>query len=596
MGSGTPPADARLEKQRQVHELLTKANEAYMRGDVASAREKCNEVLKIEPDNTQARFMLGLIERRAGGAGFPGGRSPVSALPDAAHLREAVENARTTVPKVVLPSDLAASSAAAGTLHPRRAAVVPSQAPPPAKTPSWLSLTLLLWVAAAILVILVMVFIVLVFERFLAGKRQRIAQARLFEQLQIASAIAETAGEGEAAAAQAAFAAVAPAEEYSSPAPADEERSAPDSPPDDREIDYWGGGAEKKKVSPTAVPMVDQAAGGESPAAPEEEDVIPAEKAFAGEVAPAEESTPSGEIEIGDLEPGEPAPEGEFPAGPGAAPAGGGEETPEPAEPPFLSSLEPLAEDDSGPISLEGIAIQTPSIEGDTGLRGPGEVDSLSGDRDFGGLRVETLSDEEKEETSPSSLGIGGAPAGTEGPDSEGALRLSDEVSADEVASIRLEGEVVEEKETSPPSPPPVPAGKEKPKPADTDPVAPKKEPIPAEPDELADLEEEEGPDRDYLEEIVVAEGRPTQDKTAPLSGEEIGSDSTMVNSRARHKAVFQDQLARGLDAMEKGHWHDAVRFLSVAHAMDPTDQYALEKLREARKKRDEESSDEGGD
>jgi hypothetical protein len=100
-----------------------------------------------------------------------------------------------------------------------------------------------------------------------------------------------------------------------------------------------------------------------------------------------------------------------------------------------------------------------------------------------------------------------------------------------------------------------------------------------------------EPPSQAVHDEILISAGsRRTSDRTADLADEEVNSESTMVDAQARHKAIFQDQLARGIAAMDKNNWKDAVKYLSVAHAMDPNDNYAREKLREAHEKRGSET------
>ena len=106
--------------------------------------------------------------------------------------------------------------------------------------------------------------------------------------------------------------------------------------------------------------------------------------------------------------------------------------------------------------------------------------------------------------------------------------------------------------------------------------------------------EETDQPDellRSHQDEILITSGspKPAAPDPAPAAAQDGSSEVTMVDSRARHKATYQDQLARGVAAMEKQNWKDAVKYLAVAHAMEPTDDYCREKLREAHARQDSE-------
>jgi hypothetical protein len=89
------------------------------------------------------------------------------------------------------------------------------------------------------------------------------------------------------------------------------------------------------------------------------------------------------------------------------------------------------------------------------------------------------------------------------------------------------------------------------------------------------------------FDEIVITPGRRGDNARVGADDQPPAGphESTMIDGRARHKAVFQDQLARGLDALQNARYAEAVKYLSVAHAMDPADTHAREKLREAREK-----------
>lgn len=101
--------------------------------------------------------------------------------------------------------------------------------------------------------------------------------------------------------------------------------------------------------------------------------------------------------------------------------------------------------------------------------------------------------------------------------------------------------------------------------------------------------QESEAPSKRYDEILISAGSRKSEDETALLPTDELTSEATLADGRARQKALCQDQLARGIAAMEDGQWQDAVKFLSIAHAISPDDPHIRNKLREAREKRDQE-------
>ena len=60
----------------------------------------------------------------------------------------------------------------------------------------------------------------------------------------------------------------------------------------------------------------------------------------------------------------------------------------------------------------------------------------------------------------------------------------------------------------------------------------------------------------------------------------------TAVNVMARQEALFQDQYVRGVRAMEKENWKDAIHYLGVALALDDKNEEVQAKLKTAREKR----------
>ncbi|MBN1516856.1 hypothetical protein JXA32_09855 [Candidatus Sumerlaeota bacterium] len=67
--------------------------------------------------------------------------------------------------------------------------------------------------------------------------------------------------------------------------------------------------------------------------------------------------------------------------------------------------------------------------------------------------------------------------------------------------------------------------------------------------------------------------------------------ESTRVNPASREKALFQDQFARGMEASRKGQWKEAVHHLSIALALDDSNEELKEQLKIAREKRREEEN-----
>jgi hypothetical protein len=478
----------------------------------------------------------------------------------------------------------------------------------------------------ALFIVIALLVALMVLDRLWAGKRQRQAQAEMFEQLRTSSQVAATEPQVEVPppppeshedfpvgvavpggdveqpepAAPAPSSLAEPAETELSPATGPSE-----SLDDDAEIDYWEDDKGKRRRPAIVGGMVSGDDSAHAPSATEDDSgIISADLAFGGE-QPGLELPAEGE-EL-------PAPAGEvrrdgdeFDAGPAT---GGPLGTTEPE--PALSISPEALQDDEGPITLDGVSYDAPEIEPAEDLDDAGgekrqlrEAQRLAGEggdatpedqpgADAAPSEPNAPSSDNKPDEIPFTLDLPLEDTKTQAegaPGSSPARDTFDEPGQDEPSlpvdddfplsggsgpqaqakpqSLLSDTMVLDRDEPPAGQPPAAPAA-----PA----VAPRTEPPAAPPEDI--------------EEILITPGRPSgTDQTAPLAGDEISSESTMIDSRSRHKAVYQDQLARGLAAMEKGHWNDAVKFLSVAHAMDPTSDYANDKLREARERRDAEA------
>jgi hypothetical protein len=346
----------------------------------------------------------------------------------------------------------------------------------------------------------------------------------------------------------------------------------------DVEVDYWEAKSSKPRGASPVTAVVSETkplAGGD-----DDLDLIPADKAFA-------DDAPFG---------GSAAPRPKSPSAPTPAAAKSpAAARPPVAHPPPTRPPKPV-EEDEGPIQLEGFVLQSPGIE---------ESETDFGIKDVAPPRSAAVEDihsdlgllEPENEAVPFALDVplaetqtlaGQSKAGEEEVEEEEEAGVSrsplesiEPSAPEEVASIRLGddfplGEGAQAEASAPLSDEPA--------------IEPVEEEIPDEPPfypgqspTSPGMESSQESPPNLREEIQLpsATGKTAKPPAAPPGSENV-AESTMVDGQARHKALFQDQLARGIAAMEKGNWKEAVKFLQVAHAMDPTNDFARDKLREA--------------
>jgi len=551
--TGTSKIDPALRRRGDLIRLINQAKEDLLfNNNPEAAKQKCLEALAIDPENPDARFFLAQTERQLKLKSAAGPRSPISSLPGADNLQDAVVRARVTAARdrtatATMPTSPLLRTAVVG----ERSGYVP-----PRPTPVWLSQQYLMWGAVILLAAILILILVMVYDRLLAGKRQRMAQAEFFEQMQAVAAkqmFESPVGESsltEMPDDDFPIGASVPREQPALPAPAGPRVA------EDAEVDYW---EEEKPKAGSSAPAAAAVSPPPSPpkAVEEEPEIIPAGKAFGDEafefgpnIQRSKGARSGSQRQAGDVAASVPPVE----AGPARASAAG---RPVSAPPP--------PEDAGEPVALEGLFVQTPTIRDFDEL--PAESRGESYDMHAPSIeelpfmldapleRTETIVDQG--EASP--------------------LPAMDPNPPEEVASVRLDDDF------------PIAANAEAPA------------------GSLMDRSEAPGGFRaagasyeersaelpsDLHDEIVISPGpRKMPDETVHLAAGEIASESTMIDNQARHKAVFQDQLARGLASLEKGNYKDAIKFLSVAHAMDPTDDYARNKLHEAHEKRGSEDS-----
>ncbi len=557
---GSVPADPIIKRKGEILLLINQAKEELLFNRPAEAKLKCEQVLAIDPENPDARFILAQAERQLKNA-VSGRRTAISSLPDASKIQEAVERSRPTTSVVVLPSDRMSSPPAV-----RSAVADPREGIAPRPAPVWLSQKYLVGAAVVLMAILGFVLAMLIWERFTSGKRHRAAQAQLFEHMRAMAARGESISAGGFEVPEG-FSRLAADDDFpvgvsapSSPpaASAPPPHSASTAPPkskaaagaEDELMDIWGapGGGKPAALRPGTIAPAHQAP---APAAPpeEEQELIPAASIFGDEIAPRAPVVP-----------------------PQPAPAAPPQSVPPPPSPAPVAAVTP--EEDEGPIPLEDILARS------TGLPGYREAEEESSESapelrtdsfpleemdiksDSPQARIEevpftldtsfdqTLLDEEQEE--PVSKPVLPSPEEAEKPEEVGTIRLEDDFPLGT-------GEI----------------------PAADRPVGP--EPLSAAGgDFIPPASPQTAPD--VVEEVLFAPGASFSPSAVEPSP---GLDKTVVDEQARQKALFQDQLARGLAAMERGDWSEAVKFFSVAHAMDPADPFAQKKLREAREKKD---------
>lgn len=558
--------DPALARQKRLRELINRAREQlYVNRNPRAALETCREALRIDPNNQTAQFFLRMAERQLKGEVTTSTRTRVSSLPDEEILAEAVARARASTHVIVLGPDALSSGAvgAAGGMAGKGYL-------PPRARPVWLTTRNLMWVASALLALIFLMLIAVILDRLLTGKRHRQAYAEFSERIRAASSPS-----AQAAAAEAPFVPVATDDfDLGTPASSTEEEPVEVSTPtipEDREIDLW----KEEKSEPTSAETTSET--------PTQEEVEPISSSEVfGPDEPIGEQ-PVAEPPAGAETAGAGPAQADFGPTPFSGPAPGTAASDLPVSP------SPTAEEDE-PIALEGISVETGSMETtEEEERQAAEKQPLRSELVLDDVPIEPEPKQEAvEETAPEelpfSLDVELEQTDSIAEDDYTAppLESVDAPPSEEPTSLRLESgypmleeESAETKEQIAKSQPP-----QDEQPATEQPPSPEAKAEP--PDQPSTAE---NVPQTYHDEILISTGsQKTSTETAPLAGEQITSESTMVNSEARHKAVFQDQLARGLAAMEEGRWKDAVKYLSVAHAMDPTDEYALAKLREARK------------
>jgi hypothetical protein len=572
---GTVPAgDPALVRQKNLKELLSQAREQLMYNhNPEAAKEKCQQALAIDPDNAEAHFFLAQAERQLKGEALMGARSPVSALPDPAKMSEAVARSRPTTTIVVLPSDRAGTRTAAQVM---RRAVVDSKETyvAPQAVPVWLNRRYLIWAVAALGGVAAIAMGATVYSRFFPGKRRRGGLVPASEETQPTPKAVFEPPEGVSTLGVAAsddfpIGLAAPISATAAAA-----RKSPVSK-GDAEVDYWEDRSQKGRGGSAITAVV------EGKAAPGEEEekveTLPAGAVFGDEelkLAPPKAAAAAQPSKPGKVARPTTSSAATRPVSPQPATASAAPQRP-------ASPAKPTPKATDKPSSLDGISIQSPvSTDFDVSDTAAGEERLPLEEAAVSPEVQKKLSSARDEvESIPFSLDVPldetqtDAGEELEEPQVSDLLKVSE---PEETASIRLDEDFPLTEATAPTSP--MPAG-------DTMPFdlheAVRTESVrPGEPSSQA-----------VHDEILISSGsRRTSDRTADLADEEVSSESTMVDAQARHKAIFQDQLARGIAAMEKNNWKDAVKYLSVAHAMNPNDNYTREKLREAHEKRGSET------
>jgi len=543
------PTDPAIKRKGELMLLINQAKEELFLNHPDVARQKCLQVLTLDPQNPDARFILAQAERQLRGEAMDK-RSPVSVLPDPSKLPEALARSRPTTSVVVLPRDQRNTGILYSAVADGKEAV---SAPRP--TPFWLTQRYLVGASILLLAVILILPIWMLAERLLSGKRQRVAQAQLFEQMQTALQIPE--GESSLD--------TPPMEDFpigaSLPSAGAGEARTAASPMGrgDAEVNFWGEDELKRRA----------AASPSGPPEREEEEVIPAEKAFADEDFAFGPASPMPPMSL----PGaEKSPRPSEPAAPPAtakAPAASDSRA-RPSAPAAARAPTPVPEDE-GPIELDGISLQETgikdfdewerpsrgeelgpapgSLEEMDYARGPteAEIQEIPFSLDVPLEQTQAMTEEEEEAEDTATLPVLPTPEEASKPEEVATIRLEDDFPLGGVLPT-----------VAPPS-----GGK-----AASEPHSPK----PSEPAaSLDDLLGEVSPDPH--DEILISSGGAPE------------AEVTMFDDQARPKAVFQDQLARGLAALEKGNWKEAVKYLSVAHALEPTNDFARAKLREAHKK-----------
>lgn len=590
--SETPPIeDPVLRRQREIHQIVNRIREELtVNRNPSRAKDLCNQILAMDPENAEALFYLGWAERQLRDGATTPTRSPISLVPDRLPASKD-QPATRSLPTTPTVGSTGASDGPTGGAPGRSL---------------WLDNRYVKWIVIGLLGLVAVVVLVVVIDRLTARRRRRVAQAALSNQMRAAAEAAQALAVPEPSVADEPeledFPIGTTVPDGASALPA-----APVPAPSgdgEEEIDYWDEQGEKDgpaeaaalaaAASEEAFISGDEFIGRQELTPEPDADVISAESVFADEEPEIGDQLPrTGSPATAEFEPPESA---AVPTWPPAS-----DRTPADVPPGSFPASSALDDDELEPISLDGIEVETPAIE-QAEEKEPEE--DLAERRE---LRSAQTSVEDLQFDVPPSFGESDEPplsldASFDAPLGEtqtltenGGQQpvrhledadepLPDDAYPEESLSSRAEDHPLGE-----PSPEPAESlfsetvtfmrneqEAERPAPADSEAPSPSIE-----------VSEEVEFDETHHDEILIATGRPPADQTSPLAGQEISSESTMVDGKARHKAVFQDQLARGLAAMDKGHYKDAVKHLSVAHAMNPNDDYTLAKLRQAREKRD---------
>jgi hypothetical protein len=588
--------DRELERTKQRLELLTQARaDLYVRRDPRAAIEKCKKILEIEPEDATARFYMDTAQRRLAVGGTT--ESRVSGLPSQKQIEAAVARTHaSTAPVAATPAALPGPSSGPITRSGSGAVVInPEDRPGPRW--AWLPRHLLRRGALAGLFVLFFAALALVVERVLRSRRPRKAsgpgaeraytaqpiephragrEADSFEFLKSESHMQDDYPTGPGGDAPSELD-VAPAPPVTAEAVSS---SQPNSRPgEDSEISYWETGLASEPRPSTISPVTAAVSQTEE----EELEYVPADKAFAGDRS----DYPS-------LESGTDFDRGEDEIVVASAAPPGPRVRPTPPPPPIRLGESPdKREDSAGPIQMDLSASTAPPPLPPRELppERPREIQRI--DEAPAMLESEDPLAREAEgsahadsATDPYAFPVDSLPEAAQATESEvrpAPVQGQNLPVNAEPLRLRVEEEFI--------------PGAKAPSPDDSKPtlIVPLPEP-PRAPERLIGISRaalENGanaiaPDPEHYEEILITAGKHGgPGHTIHLAGEEVTADSTMINSRARHKAIFHDQLARGVSAMERRHWKDAVKYLSIAHAMDPTDEYALRCLQEARGRRE---------
>lgn len=612
-----------LQQQAEIDSLTGRIRSEYLAGNLETAQALCKRALQLDPGNNTAQLYLGWVERQMKGTSGESTGSAVSAMPKVPYMDAAVELSRPTTPAVVMTLPAGGRSAEPTRPAPRPSVVGGTQSD--GATPFWLKPGFLKWAALSLVGLIGALVLLMVGDRFLAGKRQRTAQSRFFDHMNAASQekevlagdVPEVPALDEDFPVGVSVPGEAPETTEKTPPATDQMTEVPVAPvsPEGETDDtgYWDlsdsrGGAIEEAPTPIAAgeeeeskaiaasdafvgeePIFDFGGSASAEEAGAEEDE---EEAIFDFTEPKSKAVPEhmGE-QAAESEPGvsERDSEHEYDFEFGEAEEELDEDEPGQSEVPFLAETE--EPDDEEPISLEGFDFQTPSADM-TEIDEEGEKRELRAEQELtedvavsgeSAVASSPLPDDEDFDEGPFSISLGTpheetktmaeSDLPTPAPDASEDFDEIDPVSFDSKRSQTPPG--AEDPDTDSLF-------------ADTVVLAPQDKAIgrnhSEETPEPARVDFSfEDPEASYDEILISGSENAGSDRSHRASQPDEAAESTMVDRTSRHKAVFQDQLARGLEAMEQGDWKGAVKFLAIAHAMSPGNDYASKKLREAR-------------